>query len=55
MWMLVGEKVGDLKKYWRQQLWQDGARGEHTCEINLHYGTYISISKSSWAEYARET
>lgn len=55
MWMLVGEKVGYLKKYWRQQLWQDGARGEHTCELYLHYGTYISISKSSWAEYARET
>lgn len=53
--MLVGEKVGDVKEVWRQQLWQDGVQGEHTCKLNLHYDTRISISKNSWAEYARET
>lgn len=51
--MRMGEKVGDVKKNWRQLLLQDGEQGEHTCELNLHYGTHISMS--SWAEDARET
>lgn len=53
MRMVMGEKVGDVKKYWRQLLWQDGEQGKHTCELNLHYGTHVSMS--SLAEYARET